>query len=243
MTKVMLTDYYSPDTPLVEVPLDSRYTPAQNAQMYYKRYNKAKSAQIMLASQLKEAQKELDYIDTVFESLAKAQNSVDLDQIRAELSMTGYAKKLENMQKSMGKSKSDFRQAMKKQYSPMRFVTSSGYEVLCGKNNLQNDYITTSLASKDDYWFHIKNAPGSHVIMRCGKNEPESEDFTQCAIIAAYFSSQRGLPQAPVDYTRIRNVKKPSGSKPGFVIYETNYTAYVTADEQLIQRLKCNDED
>ena len=120
----------------------------------------------------------------------------------------------------------------------MRFVTSGGYEVLCGKNNLQNDYVTTVLASKDDYWFHVKNAPGSHVVMRCGSDEPDAKDFTECASIAAYYSSLKDTPHAPVDYTRVRHVKKPSGSKPGFVIYETNYTAFADADGELAERLR-----
>jgi predicted ribosome quality control (RQC) complex YloA/Tae2 family protein len=110
--------------------------------------------------------------------------------------------------------------------------------VLCGKNNLQNDYITCEVASKDDYWFHIKNAPGSHVILRCGKDDPPSEDFTEAAMIAAFYSSQKELPQAPVDYTRVRNIKKPSGSKPGFVIYETNFTCYVTADQEKVEKMR-----
>ena len=138
----------------------------------------------------------------------------------------------------MTKNKKEYKNALKKEYKPLKFVTASGYEVLCGKNNLQNDYITTEIASKDDYWFHVKNAPGSHVVMRCGKDEPPAEDFTQCAMIAAFFSSQKELPQAPVDYTRVRNVKKPSGSKPGFVIYETNYTCYVTANQDEVEKLK-----
>lgn len=238
MTSARLVDYYDENTPTVEVVLDERMTPAQNAQSYYKKYNKAKSAQIMLSHQIEESEREIEYLDTVFESLTKAETEADLAQIRTELASSGYAKTLSNLQKSMTKNKKDYKNALKKDYKPLKFKTSSGYEVLCGKNNLQNDYITCDLSSKDDYWFHIKNAPGSHVLLRCGKDEPPAEDFTQCAMIAAYYSSQRDLPSAPVDYTRIRNVKKPSGSKPGFVIYETNYTAYVTANREEVEKLK-----
>ena len=237
MTKVKLVDYYDENTPEVEVTLDERMTPSQNAQNYYKKYNKAKSATIMLTQQIEAAQKELEYIDTVFDSLTKADTEQDLDQIRQELSQGGYGKTLDNLRKSMSKFKKDIKNGAKKDYKPLKFVTSGGYEVLCGKNNLQNDYITTQISSKDDYWFHIKNAPGSHVLMRCGKDEPDAKDFTECAMIAAYYSSQKELPQAPVDYTRIRNVKKPSGSKPGFVIYETNYTCYVTADAENVKNM------
>ena len=237
MTSAVLVDYYDEKTPEVEVKLDERMTPSQNAQYYYKKYNKAKSAEIMLTQQIETAQQELLYIDTVFDSLTKADTEQDLEQIRQELSASGYAKTLSNLRKSMSKYKKDIKNAAKKDYKPLRFVTSGGYEVLCGKNNLQNDYITTQIASKDDYWFHIKNAPGSHVVMRCGKDEPDAKDFTECAMIAAYYSSQKELPQAPVDYTRIRNVKKPSGSKPGFVIYETNYTCYVTSEPEEVKNM------
>ena len=238
MTCAELVDYYDENMPTVVVPLDERYTPSQNAQQYYKKYNKAKSAEIMLAKQIEDSEKEIAYIDTIFDSLTKAETEADLSQIRTELAVSGYGKTLDNLRRSMTKNKKEYKNALKKEYKPLKFVTSSGYEVLCGKNNLQNDYITTEVASKDDYWFHVKNAPGSHVVMRCGKDEPPAEDFTQCAMIAAYYSSQKELPQAPVDYTRVRNVKKPSGSKPGFVIYETNYTCYVTANAEQVESMK-----
>lgn len=238
MTKVELVDYYDENMPTVTVELDERYTPSQNAQQYYKKYNKAKSAEIMLAKQIAESEKEIEYIDTIFDSLTKAETEADLSQIRTELAVSGYGKTLDNLRRSMTKNKKEYKNALKKEYKPLKFVTTSGIEVLCGKNNLQNDYITTELASRDDYWFHVKNAPGSHVVMRCGKDEPPAEDFTQCAMIAAFYSSQKQLPQAPVDYTRVRNVKKPSGSKPGFVIYETNYTCYVTANEEDVEKMR-----
>ena len=233
-----LVDYYDENTPTVTVKLDERLTPAQNAQYYYKKYNKAKSAEIMLAKQIEESERELSYIETVFDSLTKADTEADLMQIRTELAASGYGKTLDNLRRSMTRNKKEYKNALKKDYKPLRFVTSGGYEVLCGKNNLQNDYITCEVASKDDYWFHIKNAPGSHVILRCGKDEPPSEDFTEAAMIAAFYSSQKELPQAPVDYTRVRNVKKPSGSKPGFVIYETNFTCYVTAEQEKVEKMR-----
>ncbi len=237
MENVTLINYFDENMPEVEVKLDSRYTPAQNAQIYYKKYNKAKSAQVMLQKQLEESEEESKYIDTVFESLTKAQNESDLAEIRAELAMSGYGKKLDNIRRaqSFGKDKAK----LKKELKPMRFVTSDGYEGLCGKNNLQNDYVTTKAAEKNDYWFHVKNAPGSHVLMRCADSEedPPATSFTECAMIAAYFSSEREKPQVAVDYTKARYVKKPSGSKPGFVIYERNYTAYVTANKETVEKL------
>lgn len=236
MDKVKLVNYFDENMPETEIVLDTRYTPSQNAQHYYKKYNKAKSAQIMLAKQLEESRAESEYIDTVFESLTKAENESDLAEVRAELAMSGYGKKLDNIRRAQptGKIK------LKKELKPMRFVTSDGYEVFCGKNNLQNDYVTTKLAEKNDYWFHVKNAPGSHVVMRCADSaeEPPAQSFTECAVIAAYFSSEKEKPQTAVDYTKARYVKKPSGSKPGFVIYERNFTAYVTADKETVKRLE-----
>ena len=237
MKSATLVNYFDETMPEVEIPLDFRYTPAQNAQNYYKKYNKAKSAKTMLARQIEESRAESDYIDTVFESLTKAEGESDLSEIRAELAMAGYGKKLDNMRRSQGMKGE--RQKLKKELKPMRFTTSEGYEVFCGKNNLQNDYVTTKLAEKNDYWFHVKNAPGSHVVMRCGDSasEPSAESFTECAMIAAFYSTEREKPQAAVDYTKARYVKKPSGAKPGFVIYERNYTAYVTADKETVDRL------
>ncbi len=236
MERVVLVNYFDEAMPTVEVELDTRLTPAQNAQSYYKKYNKAKSARVVLAAQLEESRAESAYIDTVFESLTKAETESDLAEIRAELAMAGYGKKLDNMRRARGLGHD--RVKLKKNPTPMRFVTSDGYEVYCGKNNLQNDYVTTKLADKNDYWFHVKNAAGSHVVLKCGADEPPATSFTECAEIALLYSSEREKPQAAVDYTRARYVKKPSGSKPGFVIYERNHTAYVTANREKTEALQ-----
>ena len=124
---------------------------------------------------------------------------------------------------------------------PLEFLTDGGYRILCGKNNSQNDYITTKVAAKNDYWFHTKNIPGSHVVMVCGGEEPPEADFTQAAMIAAYYSKAQKGQNVAVDYTHAGNVKKPKGSKPGYVIYNTNWTAFVNApDAGYIERLKIN---
>lgn len=222
----------------VEVPLEINLTPAQNAQKYYKLYTKAKTREIQLTAQIKAGREELEYIDTIFDSLTKAEGEKDIAEIREELSISGYGKKLESMFGSNTKAKNARKQKMKKTYDLLEFRTSGGYRVLCGKNNLQNDYLTTEIADKFDMWFHVKGMPGSHTVMFCGKDEPSSEDYTQAATIAAFYSKGKDMPGVPVDYTRIKNVRKPSGAKPGFVIYETNYTAYVTADEELVKKLK-----
>ncbi len=240
MTTVKVIDYSKEDMPEVEISLEVNLTPSQNAQKYYKKYNKLKSAEENLKIQLESAMQELAYIDTVFESLTKAQTEKDIAEIREELSASGYGKKLESLSRA-GHGKKQTRQKQSKTYSPMTFVTSGGWQVLCGKNNLQNDYITTVKAGKNDYWFHVKNMPGSHTVMLCGDAEPDALDFTECAMIAAYYSSGRKIPNVAVDYTKIRNIKKPSGAKPGFVIYETNYSAYVTADEKRVLEMRTDE--
>lgn len=234
MKQAKLVNYYSEDMEEVEVTLDEHLTPAQNAQRYFKRYNKAKAAERELTHQLELAKNELAYIRTVEEEVAKSENEADINEIRRELFESGYASRMKDYNNyTVTKKKAP---AVK----TLEFKTDGGYKLLCGKNNNQNDYVTTKAASKNDYWFHIKNAPGSHVVMLCAgqdNKEPSVLDFTQAATIAAYYSALREGKNVPVDYTLVRNVKKPGGSKPGFVIYTTNRTAYVTPDKDIIERL------
>ncbi len=216
----------------VTVPLDVRLSPSANAQLMYKKYAKARNAKVELARQLEQGRAELDYVEGVLQTLRTAEGTTDLMEIREELAATGYMSRVKT-----GASRGP------KNASPAcaEYRTSGGYRVLCGKNNLQNDYITHKVAEKTDYWFHVKNRPGSHVIMLCGGAEPDAKDFTEAAEIAALFSSVEGESgQIPVDYTQVRNLKKPQGAKPGFVIYHTNWTAYVTpvAEEVNARRVK-----
>ncbi len=227
MKEVTLTDYYSEDCGEVKISLDERLSPAQNVQRYYKKYTKMKVAKVELSKQIEAAEKELEYIDTVFDALTRASSENDLLEIRAELYSSGFASKMKN-----------HIQRKKIQNAPLEYVTTEGYKVLCGKNNVQNDILTTKTAAKGDYWFHVKNAAGSHVILLCDGDEPSEKTFTEAAEIAAYNSKSRGGQNIAVDYTRIKNVKKPGGAKPGFVIYNTNFTAYVTPDERRIEEMR-----
>lgn len=226
MKSAELTDYatQNPDGTFktVKIELDEKLSPAANAQKMYKKYAKLKTAKTVLAKQIQIARTELEYIYTVFDSLTRAETATDLAEIRDELHFSGYASKM----------KSDIG---KKQARPtvMKFRTSGGYTVLCGKNNTQNEYITHKLAEKNDYWFHAKGVPGSHVILVTGGEEPAAENFTEAAEIAAFYSKASGQ-NIPVDYTFARNVKKTPASKPGLVIYHTNWTAYVTPDSEKI---------
>ncbi len=229
MTDAELIDYETESLDSVHIKLDNRLTPSQNAQRFYKRYSKAKHAEIALAAQIEVAQNEISYLETVFDALTHAEIEADLDEIRDELYHAGYASRMKA-----------YETRKKKPMRPMEFVTTNGYRVLCGKNNQQNEYITHKLAAKNDYWFHAKNVPGSHVILFCaddGDDIPE-QDFTDAAVIAAYYSKAGEAKHAEVDYTLVRNLKKPPQAKPGMVIYHTNWSAYVTPSEEVVKKLR-----
>ncbi|MBE6701075.1 MAG: fibronectin/fibrinogen-binding protein [Ruminococcaceae bacterium] len=223
---LVATDYTQEGYPEVVVELDDRLSPSQNAQRYYKKYNRKKNAHIEITKQIAEAKEELKYIDAVLDSLSRATTEADLDELREELSMWGYGKRDKKKLKTAEK---------KKKIKPLKAISPSGLEVYIGKNNLQNDYITTKLSSKNDWWFHVKNFAGSHVLLKTAGEEPPSEDFTFAASLAAMHSSSKGENIA-VDYTLIKHVKKPPSSKPGFVTYSTYWTAYVTPDKKELEK-------
>ena len=225
-----LEDYEEMDEegncPTLRIELDSRLSPSANAQRFYKKYAKTKTARVELARQIELGEGELEYIYTVFEALTRAESPADLMEIRDELDRSGYASRMKSY-------------ASHKQKAPvvMQFVTPDGMRVLCGKNNLQNEYITHKLAEKHDYWFHARQTPGSHVLLVTEGREPTDLDFTTAAEIAAHYSKAEGA-NIGVDYLLARHIKKPAGSKPGFVIYHTNWTAYVTPDAEKIAAMR-----
>lgn len=232
MSEAELVDYsdYREDGSFgtCRIQLNNRLSPSANAQVYYKKYNKTKTARVELAKQIEIGRAELSYIDTVFDSLTHAETGADLSEIRDELYRSGYASKMKNYSLS------------KKQPAPTvaEFRTSGGYRVLCGKNNVQNEYITHKLAGKNDYWFHVKNLPGSHTVMLTDGEDPPAENFTEAAEIAAYFSKGADGENVEVDYTLVRNVKKPAGGKPGLVIYHTNWSCIVTPNAEKIKSMR-----
>lgn len=212
-----VTDYYSDPPRTVTIPLDEKLTASQNAARYYKKYNKLKTARTIAAEQAEKARAELEYLKTVEASLALCDCAADVSEIREELMKTGY---LRRPVQAKGQKP--------KKTEPMYFHTSLGREIICGKNNTQNDFLSTKFAEKSDWWFHVKGGAGSHVIMRCEPDEdPDARDFTEAAQAAAFFSDERASANVAVDYTLAKFVKKPSGSAPGHVIYTDYYTAYV----------------
>ena len=215
MTSFDAVDYYDEECPTVTVELDSRLSPADNAQRYFKLYNKAKVAKEVLTKQIAIWEAELIYLESVKAFLSSAETEEDLVEIRDELYRSGYASKMKG-----------YKPPKQIKARPMRFVTSGGYELLVGRNNVQNDHLTFKVAEKHDIWFHTKDIPGSHVIMVTGGEEPSERDYTEAAAVAAHYSKAT-QDLVAVDYTAVKNIKKPQGAKPGFVIYKTNYTAYV----------------
>ena len=216
-TSVKLQNFYDENLAELEIALDPALTPQQNAQKYYKNYRKAKTAEEKLTEQIGLAQTELTYIDSVFESLALAENERDLNEIRAELAEQGYVRR------KAGKKN----QKLPALSAPLKFKTSDGFTVLVGRNNRQNDKLTMKDANNNDIWFHTKNIPGSHTVLVTDGKAPTETAMEEAAVLAAQHSRAKDSAQVPVDYTQIRYVSKPQGAKPGMVIYVQYKTVYV----------------
>ena len=222
-----LINFYDEAQSEVVIPLDPRKTPAQNAQKYYGEYRKADTAEKKLRELIEEGQQEAVYIDSVFDALTRAQTNDELTAIRAELAEQGYLRKKGSAAKKGKEPK----------LAPKRYRSDDGFTILVGRNNVQNDQLTLKEARGRDYWFHTKNIPGSHTIVVSGGQEVPDSTLHQAAILAAVNSKAAESSQVPVDYTLIKNVKKPRGAKPGMVIYVSYQTAYVTPDLELEKRL------
>lgn len=220
-------DYYEPDCPEIQIPLDPLKTAQQNSAALFKEYNKMKAANEHLTVLIEDGEKRLDYLNSVLELLSKAETEKDISDIRAELVATGIIK--------AGGGK---KQVKSKAQAPLRFVTDDGFEILVGRSNIQNDELTTKIGRRTDYWLHTQKIHGSHVVIRCDGEEPSETAIEQAAIIAAYYSQGREAGKIPVDYTMLKFVKKPSGSLPGKVIYTDYKTIMVESDEAIVKRLK-----
>ena len=220
-------NYYEEDCPEISIPLDALKTPQQNAAALFKEYNKLKGAKLHLTELIEKGEQQLDYLNSVLEELDRAETERDLSEIRRELTDTGYLKKSKAKEKDKGKAQ-----------APLRFVTDDGFEVLVGRNNSQNDELTTHIARRTDWWIHTQKVHGSHVILRCEGQEPSETALEQAAVLAVTYSQGREGGKIPVDYTMVRHVRKPSGSMPGKVIYTEYKTMLAQGDEALAERLK-----
>lgn len=222
--EVEVIDYYDENGGTITIPLNPMKSPADNAQSYFIKYQKAKTAVIHINEQLEKNEEEIKYFENLFQQIENASQK-DVEEIREELSEEGYIKARKTAKQ-------------KKPLKPVieTYISTDGTELLVGKNNKQNEYITNKLGRRDDIWLHTKDIPGSHVVIR--STEPSEQTLHEAAILAAYFSKAKGSSSVPVDFTAIRYVKKPSGAKPGFVIYTNQQTLYVTPDEGMVWRLE-----
>lgn len=213
---VIVENFYDENNEEIKITLNPAISPAQNAQKFYKDYNKAKTAQRMLNEQIEKAEQELVYLDSLKDLLSRATTEKELSQIRVEFVEQGYIKGQKNNNKKP------------QQLPPLEYETSDGFKVLVGRNNKQNDKLTLKTARNKDIWFHTKNIPGSHTILVTDGKEVTDEAITETAQIAAYHSKAGESNNVPVDYTYIKYVSKPNGAKPGMVIFKNNKTVYVT---------------
>ncbi|PIC84411.1 NFACT family protein [Sporosarcina sp. P1] len=221
--EVTVENYYEQGT-TVTIPLDPRKSPIDNAQRYFSRYAKAKTALIRIAEQLEKTKDDIEYFEMVRQQVYQA-SPIDIEEIRQELVELGFMRARRSKKK-----------VKLKKPQPEAFVSSTGIPISVGKNNKQNDYLTFKLAARDHVWLHTKDIPGSHVVIH--DIDPDAQTIEEAAGLSAYFSKARESSSVPVDYTQIRHVKKPSGAKPGFVIYFEQKTVFVTPDEDLVRKLR-----
>lgn len=226
-TELTCVNFYNNEE--ITIPVDNTLSASENANKYFDKYNKMKRTFEAVSSQVEENRETIDHLESILTELDIARREEDLQLIRQELSDCGYMKKQAVGKKNhrMPKSK------------PLHFISSDGYDIYVGKNNYQNDELTFKVASGSDWWFHAKQMPGSHVIVKCRGEEPPVRTFEEAASLAAYFSKGREAEKLEIDYTQKKNVKKPNGSKPGFVVYYTNFSMMASSH---IEKIQCVEE-
>ncbi len=214
-----LENYYADNAP-VRIPANPALSPNANAQKYYKDYRKAKTAEEKLTALIEDGEAELQYLETVADSLQRSGSYQEINAIREELALAGYCK-----------IKSDAKKLKEKPLPPLQYRTADGFLILVGRNNLQNDQLSLKQARKNDLWLHTQKYPGSHVIVVCENRDIPETTILEAARIAAWHSKARDSAQVPVDYTPVRSLIKPNGAKPGKVIYHSYNTVWVTPEE------------
>lgn len=217
-------NYYTNEE--ITIPLDPTQTPGENAQRYFAKYNKQKRTFEALTELIQETADDIQYLESISNALDIALNEADLAQIKEELMQSGYIRRKHTKKKVKLTSK------------PMHYISSDGYDMYVGKNNLQNEELTFSFANGNDWWFHAKGAPGSHVIVKSGGDELPDRTFEEAGRLAAYYSKNRGADKVEIDYIQKKHVKKPNGAKPGFVVYYTNYSLVIDSDISNIKNVQ-----
>ena len=226
MKEIEVVNYYDENGSTILIPLNPLKTPSENAQRYFTKYQKAKTAVQIVQEQIQKARNEVLYFEALIQQVETA-SPKDIAEIREELIEEGY---IRNRQKKQNKKPHAIKPVLD------RFYASDETEIIIGKNNKQNDYLTNRLAARDEIWLHTKDIPGSHVVIR--SKDPSEKTIHEAATLAAFYSKARHSSSVPVDFTRVRYVKKPAGAKPGFVIYENQQTVFVTPDEETVVQLK-----
>ena len=227
--EITVTDIYSENGETITIPLDQRITLLENMQACYKKYDKLKRGREMLLGQRQDCEMSIKYLESIEASLLASSSLAEIGEIHNELVAGGY------LREKLKKKNND------KPASPFRFTAPDGTVILVGKNNYQNDKLTFKTAAFNDLWLHTKDIPGSHVILRTGGAEPSEETLLLAAGLAVHFSKARGSSTVPVDYVEVRRVKKPSGAKPGFVIFTEQSTLYITPDEETLSPILAQD--
>ena len=224
MSRLTAQNYYDPDCADVDIPLDVRLSPQENAAKYFKKYTKAKTAEKYITAQLEKARVELTYLESVLQELTLAESEQDFNDIRAELTDGGYLR-------------AKGRKQPQRPSKPREFRSTAGLRILVGRNNRQNDRLTAKDAEKWDIWLHTQRIHGSHVILCTGGAQPDEQSLLEAASLAAYFSQAQNSTRVPVDFTQVKYVKKPAGSPPGFVNYTNYKTILADPSEELVKRL------
>ena len=230
--KVVEVENFYDSNKLIKLKIDPEKTPVQNIQKYYKIYKKAKSAQIKLKELIENSRNELEFLESELDLVFRSSSEDELGEIVRELNQENYYLKGAGKKKKLKKNKTKI-----KKFKPLKFVSSDGFIILCGKNNKQNDYLTTKKADKNDIWLHTHNIHGSHVVIFSDGRVVSDKTLEEAAVIAAYNSKGRGGSKIPVDYTLIKNVHKPNGAKPGMVIFEKYKTVFVDPNSELVEKL------
>lgn len=225
--EIEVENFYSENLDKIKIPLDERYSGAENAQRYYKKYSKLKNANILLSKQILETEDEINYLEHVLNSIDNCEETIELEEIKEELIKEGYLKGgKKNKKKTVSKTK------------PLHYISEDGFHIYVGKNNRQNDYLSLRFAQKEDLWLHVQKMPGSHVIIKSeGQDIPDST-LEESAVLAAYYSKGKQSKNVAVDYTHRKNVRKPKGAKTGMVIYENFNTIFVNPSKEIISNIK-----
>lgn len=227
-SSITMINYFDAECRPIDIPLDPALDLRENARTYFKKFSKAKRGRLAATEQYEAAQNELEYLESVQATLAQATRPAEIDEVRSELEMGGYIRSREKKRRGAVSAS-----------APLRFRSSSGHEILVGRNNLQNDRVTTEMAGPNDLWFHVQKIPGSHVVIRRPNPvEPDWETLWEAANLAAYFSKSRGSSKVPVDYTQRKHVRKPPGSRPGAVLYDNFKTITVDPDGDVLARFR-----